>query len=34
MRVFAAIILCLTLASCVDGQSGKFFIFGVTTTCK
>lgn len=35
MKTIAAVILiCLAVGGCVDGNTGKFFICGVTTTCK
>ncbi len=33
MRI-AVLLLCLALAGCVDGVTGKFFICNVTTPCK
>lgn len=34
MKILLLALALLTLTGCVDGRSGKFFICGVTVTCK
>lgn len=34
MKTVIAILMLATLAGCVDGRTGKFFICNVTNPCK